>query len=620
MTNPTDPDPGRRQAPPPPQRPVWVEDPFQQGPPTLENLPAVPFAQPGASAPQPGLQSQPGPRSSAPPWQQPYAPAQQPAQPRGWQPPAQPPVPPQPWQPPRTPQWSGPPTHAMPAPPNGMPPNGRPPLRGPVQPSWPGGPPSGPIPSGPIPSGAIPSGPPPGRRGPRRGRLIALVASVVVIAAALGVGLFFMQTSGGHHQSGAATPQAAVRAAITAVEHQNIDAALATVDPAEVKTLGALIGLARQKLSTTQVISASGLLVPGLTVTISNPDMTVRQVNPELAFVTIHNVSARAAYDDHVLPAAVRPTPARIEHAHSAGPIPFPIAVLKQDGGWYLSPTTTLLEVLRRSNGLPEPDFAAPVTLGGGASTPAGALTGLVSAVQNLNLKGAAGYISPAEVPALQYYYATFTKVVEHELSRVIGSVSNIHTTVSDMSDGLKKVTVDSADLRFSATDGTTVNGQYRNGCITAFGTGQQQDCFTSDFKHRTGIDTVFVVVENDGGTWRVSPVATVVEYARILIADGDIDAFYRSAGLAYLTPVTQTVHVGQAATIHLNDGGFAHVSIVGPAHACVSATSLDAQVQPTQSCEDGGVQLSAQGRGTAVILGAAGYQAGQTRLTFQAG
>lgn len=599
MTNPTDPDSGAwppayppqqspRPGPEEPRQPVWRE-PFQQGPPTLQNLPAQPQAQ-GPQAFEPPPWSQSPPQSPPPPAPQSASqpPSAQPFPPPAPQPPQQPPQQPwaQPWfqQPPQPPNYGPPPT----------------------QPNWPGGPP--------------PTQPPAAPRSPRRRRgLIALIASVVVIAAALGLSLFFIERGSGNSTTGAASPAAAVRTAVAAIEHQDVGAALATVDPAEVKTLGAVIDLARQKLADTQIISASGLLVPGLNVTIRDLRTSVHQVNANLAFVTVSNASAAAAYDQRRLPAAVRPAVPRTERASAAGPLPFPIAVIKQDGGWYLSPTTTLLEELRRSAGLPQPEFTTPVTLGGGGSTPAAALTGLLSAVQNNDIKGAAGYISPAEVPALQYYYATFEHQVARGLSQVIGHISNVGTTVTDMSNGLKKVTIDSADLRITATDGSSVSAQYRAGCITVRSVGEH-NCFPSEFKRLSGIKDVFVVVENDNGTWRISPVATLVEYARILVSDGSINAFYRQANLAELTPVTQTVHVGQPTTIHLNDGGFAHVAVIGPAHGCVAEANTDViRVEGYPSCSGGGIALTAQGRGNAVVYNLNGDRAGQTTLTLQA-
>jgi hypothetical protein len=44
-------------------------------------------------------------------------------------------------------------------------------------------------------------------------------------------------------------------------------------------------------------------------------------------------------------------------------------------------------------------------------------------------------------------------------------------------------------------------------------------------------LSTPFVVVGREEGTWRIKPVATVVEYLRTVLADGD-----RAALLRYLS------------------------------------------------------------------------------------
>ena len=451
---------------------------------------------------------------------------------------------------------------------------------------------------------------------PHRGRLVAVVASVAVVLAGIGVGVYFLQRNDDTRSAGAATPAAAVRTAAAAVAAQNVDGLLAVTNPGETKTLGTLIGLARSKLADTRLVAASGPLIPILHLATRGVALRVDQVNGALAFVRFTGGTVSATLNQADEPAAIRPANPLTQHVALALRSDLAIAVINSDGGWYISPITTLFEYLRQRSGLPEPNFATPQPIGRGAPTPRAALTGLLSAVKDNDLHAAAGLLSEQDVPALQYYYGTFARQLAGGLGGIVGGASGIRTTVTDMSNGLVKVTVNSAGLRVRARNGQRASAEYHAGCITS-SIDREQHCIPNGFAELTGIDSVFVVAENDGGTWRISPIATVLEYARILITGGNADAFYRRADLPRLTPTTQTIRVGAAATVRLNEGGWAHITITGRPNACAhwSSGRYDLQLDTDavgSSCV--GLSIPASGRVGAVVYGPA-YRSGQVRV-----
>jgi hypothetical protein len=445
------------------------------------------------------------------------------------------------------------------------------------------------------------------------------VVSIVVVLAGIGVGVYFLQRGDNSRSSGAASPVAAVRAAADAVAAQNVDQLLAATNPGETKTFGTLIDLARGKLTDTRIVAVSGPLIPILHLALRGPALRVDQVNDDLAFVTIVGGSLSARLNQADEPASIRPPDPVTERASAALRSDLAIAVIKRDGGWFISPTTTLFEYLRRRAGLPEPDFGAPQTIAGGAASPQGALTGLLR-VQNHDLRAAAGFLSAQDVPELHYYYGTFSRQLVGGLARIVGQASAVRTTVTAMSNGLAKVTIGSAELRGRSRTGQSASARYRAGCITSTND-DERHCIPIDFASLTGIDSVFVVTENDGGAWRISPIATMLEYARILVTRGNADAFYRRADLARWTPTTQTIRVGAPATVRLNDGGWAHIAITGSANACAHVASGPDDVQPDTRSTDttcAGVKISPSGQGSAVVYGRP-YRAGQVRVELAA-
>jgi hypothetical protein len=355
--------------------------------------------------------------------------------------------------------------------------------------------------------------------------------------------------------------------------------------------------------------------------------MTDDRPRPDIARVTLTGGQAAVSVDQTKMPTVIRPANPR--QLRSAGSITAgqnsgdgtragsTIVVLDRGGRWFISPTTTVLETVRRQLRLPEPSFSAPTPLGSGASTPAGAVEGLMTAAQNGNLRSAAGYLSSKDLPGLGWYYNSFAGALTSALGRAPGNLANLDTTVQQMSDGLQKVIVHSV-----SGQGRDASFRYQSGCVVT-PSSSQPACLDGNVSRLTGLTDPFVVTEKDGGHWRVSVMATALEYLRVMLTKGSAEAAYMALGFPQIAPVTATIQSGRSATVTYNQAGYAHVVVQGTPNACLTVDTNDGYrwYRGSDACSlpDGGegVQLGAGGKGDLVLVNRNRYQTGTSQVTI---
>ncbi|MGH3026511.1 MAG: hypothetical protein ACRDLR_08710, partial [Gaiellaceae bacterium] len=257
------------------------------------------------------------------------------------------------------------------------------------------------------------------------------------------------------------------------------------------------------------------------------------------------------------------------------------VGVVEEDGRWYVSPTTTILEDFRRAVGLPEPDFNEPTPLDGGAASPKEVLSGLASAIQNHDLRRAAGFISSKDVPGISYYYGSFAAQLDLLLRFVETKVSDVDVSVEPMSNGLQKVVVLGFSASLRAPGGAGGSVHYTSGCVTTPASDEPSCSFGDMLQRFLGVDQPFVVVEKNSGKWQISPVATMLEYLRIFLTGGGMNAAYLRFGIPAFSPVVATLRVDSATTVKVNDAGYAHVILKGTPNTCV-----DVETDPDVSVE----------------------------------
>jgi hypothetical protein len=366
--------------------------------------------------------------------------------------------------------------------------------------------PSGPTPgpAGPTPAPAADPAPvaDPAPAGRRRGARLALAAAVVLVLAVAGTVLAVRRT-GPSAPGGDTSPATVVRRAVAAAAAKDVDRLLDLVVPAEARPLRALVRAARAAPGS--VPSSVPSSVPGLPG--SGPSAGLGRLARPGPWLTQDPDRLRLRTD--------RPAP-DLAFVTAAGATPA-IAVVRQGARWYLSPTTTLLEAARRELGLPDPDFARSGRRPAGAARPGDVLGDLAAAVRRHDLPRAAGLFSQQELPELAAYYPVFAFDLGLGLAGVRESVRTVTTSVQPMSDGLTKVFLESVT--------TSTGARYSGGCLTGTAT---RRCVPARLAELTGLGTPFVVVGEEGGSWRIEPVATVIEYLRTVLADGDANALYR--------------------------------------------------------------------------------------------
>jgi hypothetical protein len=399
------------------------------------------------------------------------------------------------------------------------------------------------------------------------------------------------------------------------------------MNPDEVRTLGSLLDAARQKAAASGVVQAKGVLEPWLSLSVTGLTTSVDRPRSDVALVTLTGGTASATVDETTMPDAIRPADpqvrrgsgdlaSRAETGSDAFATLRTVVVVQRSGKWFISPTTTLMEGFRRQQELPRPDFANPAVLGNGAGSPQEAVQGLVTAVQARDFQTAAGFLSSKDLPGLAWYYPAFEQQLRDSFGDQPGTLSNLDTAVTSMSNGLRKVTVRAVSGR--SEDGSFT---YRAGCVTT-DSSSKPACIDDDFTRLSKLSTPFVVTEQVDGRWRVSVVATVLEYLRIAVLQGDPDAAYLVLGVPQLSAVAATVDSGRTAPVTLNQAGYAHVVVTAPAGSCAPVQVSGGRLASTgrSFCEpdagDDGVRIGSGGKTDVVVVNRDGPRPGTVQVT----
>jgi hypothetical protein len=437
----------------------------------------------------------------------------------------------------------------------------------------------------------------PPKRG--RGKLIAAAATAAVVVAGVATGVVLLRGSDkADKPQGASSPQELATRIADALTDLDQQALLKLLDPGEFKTIGTLVDAATTRAKKEGLPDRSADARNAVSLKITGLTTSVEQPAADLAFITITAGQYSATIDPAKLRGG-RGVPGKGPQTRSGSlQNETPLAAVKVDGKWYFSPTTTALEAARIESELPEPDWSHPAELSG-AESPEAVLPAALDAISKQDVKAGVGLVAADEVPALRYYFTSFPEQGPQEDFSF--STSNLRTHVDDLSNGFKKVVVDSVD--FSATSGDeTQTGSLKGLCVTVDG---QQSCSPPEFTNVLG-DELFTVVSKGPRGWQLNPIATYVEEIRLAVTNGSTNLFLQLANLQYLAPIAATVPAGTPTEVRINDAGFAHVKITGKPNSCVDTTSDDIYLTPeqediTSSCY--GVELDSAGKGAGVLV-----------------
>ena len=293
-----------------------------------------------------------------------------------------------------------------------------------------------------------------------------------------------------------------------------------------------MYGKVRDALRPSGVIQSTGT-VTGTHVAIQGLQLNVEQLSSDVAKVTINGGTLSAAVQASVLPAVFGVhlgSGAGIDLGSARGPGGAGLFLMtrKQEGRWYISPTLTVLQYIVELHGLAQPDFSmldSQSEAGGGASSPGQLASALAHAVSGSDVNGALGLASEREASAVRPYSEALKELVGRAGGSLQAQVSAPQFTETPLASGLVRLNLVHAGFNLSL-DGDessqTIDGTLNGPCLDASkttdtGTSNSNKCF-SRIHSLLGVDNYFVVAEHAAGGLRLAPIATVLEYARLLV------------------------------------------------------------------------------------------------------
>ena len=367
---------------------------------------------------------------------------------------------------------------------------------------------------------APPESPPPpaaGRNLP--GWVIPLVAVVAALALIGGV-LYVVVGKGG----GSSSPSAAAAALVSAVTARDSVAELRTIDPDEANFVGNLVREVGDKARQTGLLNAGSTLptslsgsAGGLNVSVTGLKTHDVPIAPDLDKVVVDAGTVTVS-----LPATSKALPEPFAtlfpggsksidlSTQRVGPEghqqPIFVVTIKQNGTWYVSPLLTAVQYVADFVPASGADLSRAPSGTNDAATPDAAVQQLAAAGDKLNQLLA---VLPAtEARALDAFRTQLGKL---PLPKSL-SVSLSGLTDSPGLDGSTVVTVPTADVAITASDGSTTQAHLANGCVSVQPGGGQPVCPPATMQN-LGVNKLQFVTVQENGQWKVSVLQTLGLY-----------------------------------------------------------------------------------------------------------
>ncbi len=377
--------------------------------------------------------------------------------------------------------------------------------------------------------------------------IAATVGGAAVIGAAVfGVSRLVSDSAGG----GAATPEEAGLALLSAMENEDVLGMMDVLLPGERETLKDPLVELTDELSRIEVLSADASLADVAGVDIELHDEQVKVDRTNVDDIVNLEISARGTgtIDGERLPLGdlVKdnlPDDADLSDLDASGDPDeeletFPITAVEQDGRWYLSIFHSVAENARRTAEEPVDIPAEGVTPAGGDSAE-DAVDAFLDGVQKLDLEAIIASLNPDEFQALQRYAPIFLDDAQASLDQAVADegvtlkIADPEYTVSGSGD-TRSLSIDYLRVDVTAED-ETVTVEYEDGCWKLSGgdenvnscdlagdTSTLNEMFDDPEPVKKLINTLqdaFSDYENPGfivkqvdGQWYLSPVATLSE------------------------------------------------------------------------------------------------------------
>jgi hypothetical protein len=386
---------------------------------------------------------------------------------------------------------------------------------------------------------------------PKRSPGIVVAATVgalaIIGAAVFGVTRLVSDSAEG----GAATPEDAGLAFLTALENEDVLGMMDVLLPGERETLKDPLVNLTDELSRIEVLSPDASLanVSGVDIELEGERVEVEETNvPDIVNLEI---SARGSgtIDGEQLPigdlvADNLPDDTDLSDLDASGEADqdeletLPITAVEQDGRWYLSVFHSVAEQARRNAEEPVEIPAEGVTPAGGDS-PEDAVDAFLAGVQDLDLETLIASLNPDEFQALQRYAPIFLDDAQADLDQAVADegvtveIADPEYTVSGSGD-TRSLSIDYLRVDVTAQE-DTVTVEYADGCwkvsardenVNSCDLAEDPSTLDEMFDDPEPVQKLLTTVqdalsdyENPGfivkrvdGQWYLSPVATLSE------------------------------------------------------------------------------------------------------------
>jgi hypothetical protein len=270
--------------------------------------------------------------------------------------------------------------------------------------------------------------PAPGKR--KRGRVLAGVAAVAIVAAGTAV---TVKLASGQSSGGAATPEQAVEHMVGSLEENDLLGMIDVFAPWERDFARDEINKYLDDAKQNDLLAKDADLAAfsGYTLSVDGLQVKADEVNERISNVAIVGGTAHFQSQLKELPVGAKV----LEQLNKAndGQAPDdvdttadladaelpPLTTIKQDGRWYVSLFYTIAEAARRDAGAPAPSTAERVPAKG-ESSPAAAVDEMIDALEHGDARRLVALAPPDEMAVLHDYAPLFLQNIEPSQDRVV--------------------------------------------------------------------------------------------------------------------------------------------------------------------------------------------------------
>ena len=237
---------------------------------------------------------------------------------------------------------------------------------------------------------------------PRRRRRVGVIAAVTALVGAGGFTTYSFL--GASNDGGAATPQEAVTAFVSALDHEDVLGMVDVTTPEEVAALRAAFDSAASDAKrvglVTDAFDLSG--VHGVDISVDDLALDTNFLEGGLAEVTVTAGTLGVSFDPQAFPfgeklraALGSPSPGHASTALGTSDPPLQLMTVERNGRWYVSVEYTVAEYVRRAAHLDVPGPVARTPIG--FDSPEHAAAGFYARLGALDLSSAFDTFAPGE-------------------------------------------------------------------------------------------------------------------------------------------------------------------------------------------------------------------------------